>query len=145
MAIGTAIERGSLICVYDQHGDYAVPEGQKGQAPRQPVAMRGGGCGGNWSLSCWDVDIYVVLKMPLSNELKIAVDAKDYIKPLTRDQAAAEIVSYSPLLQNHCVDQFMLVTRNGIATKAKLAFDGRTKQCTTRLKSFKTFWSIHRP
>jgi hypothetical protein len=41
-----------------------------------------------------DVDIYVVLKMPLSNELKIAVDAKDYGKPLTRDQAAAEIVSY---------------------------------------------------
>ena len=28
MAIGSAIERGSLICVYDERGHHAVPEGQ---------------------------------------------------------------------------------------------------------------------
>ena len=28
MAIGSAIERGSLICVYDEHGQDAVLEGQ---------------------------------------------------------------------------------------------------------------------
>ena len=33
MAIGSAIERGSLICVYDEHGHHAVLEGQ-GSGPK---------------------------------------------------------------------------------------------------------------
>jgi hypothetical protein len=73
-----------------------------------------------------DVDLYVVVKTPLSNEMRIACDTKDYARPLTRDQAAAELMSYSPLLQQRLVDQVMLVTRNGVATKAKLVFDGKS-------------------
>jgi hypothetical protein len=74
-----------------------------------------------------DVDLLVVVTTPFSSDFKIAADAKDYSKPLTRDQTAAELVSYGPLIDNKDVDQFMLVTRHGIATKAKLMFDGKSK------------------
>ena len=73
-----------------------------------------------------DVDILLIIRMQLGDEVRVAVDAKDYNRPLTRDQAAAEVSSYTPLLQNGQVDQFMLVTRNGIGARAKLVFNGRT-------------------
>src|SRR5690242_9313070 len=69
-----------------------------------------------------DVDIYVVLRGPFGNEIKVAVDAKDYEKPLSRDRADKEYSSYYPLVTNEQVDQFILITRNGIVANAKEIF-----------------------
>src|SRR5689334_17211129 len=60
-----------------------------------------------------DVDLYVELKEAFSGDVRIAVDAKDYDKPITRERASLEHSSYYPLVANGDVDQFMLITRNG--------------------------------
>ena len=72
-----------------------------------------------------DVDIYVVLQGPLSSETRIAIDAKDYGRPLSRERADREYSSYYPLVTNNQVDQIIIVTRHGIVANAKEIFDGK--------------------
>lgn len=73
-----------------------------------------------------DVDLYVEIEMAIGGPQKIAVDAKNYSKPLTREEASKEYSDYYPLIASKLVDQFLLVTRKGIVANAKEIFDGTT-------------------
>ncbi len=73
-----------------------------------------------------DVDIYVVSKETFGNKRRIVIDAKDYGRPMTRDQVAQEYASYRPVLDLGKADQFMLVTRHGIVSNAKQIFDNKS-------------------
>jgi hypothetical protein len=55
---------------------------------------------------------------------RIAVECKDYSKPLSRLITAGIISEYRPLLDQGTADSFILVTRNGIVPNAGEMFDG---------------------
>ena len=72
-----------------------------------------------------DVDIFVILRGPLTNEVRMAVDTKDYEKPLSRDAAAAEYSSYYPLVANEPQTSLFLLPGTGSLLNAKECFDGK--------------------
>ncbi len=70
-----------------------------------------------------DVDIVVDAPQAIGRPKIIAVEVKNYNRPMTRDAVSAELVSYHMLLQNRSVSQVLLVTRVGIVPGAKELFD----------------------
>jgi NACHT domain len=74
------------------------------------------------------VDIYCVLPHALFPSFRIAVECKDWKSPLTREQCSKITSEYHALLDQNQVDQFLLVTRNGIVPNARKLFDARRYQ-----------------
>lgn len=73
------------------------------------------------------VDLLCVLPAHLVPAVTIAVECKDWATPLTRRQCAEVLADYSPLLSKS-VDQFLLITRNGIVPNGRKLFDGQRTQ-----------------
>lgn len=77
------------------------------------------------------IDILLETTAPLLPKFTVAVECKDWARPLSREQCAAILADYYPLLDQRLVDQILLVTRNGIVSTAKKLFDGRRQQHLT--------------
>lgn len=71
------------------------------------------------------VDNYCVLSSGFMPPFRIAIECKDWDRPLTRQQTTLIVAEYIPLLDQHLIEQFLLVTRNSIVPDAKSLFDGR--------------------
>jgi NACHT domain len=74
------------------------------------------------------VDILLKTSAPLVPHYTVAVECKDWTRPLTREQCAAVLADYNPLLEQRLVDQFLLVTRHGVVANAKKLFNERRCQ-----------------
>ena len=73
------------------------------------------------------VDIFCILSNNFMPDFRVAIECKDWKRPLTRESAAAIISEYLPLLDQHSIDQFLLVTKNGLVAHAKELFWARFK------------------
>lgn len=74
------------------------------------------------------VDVVCVLPGHLAPSFRIAVECKDWNRPLTRHDCSLIVSEYVPLLEHKAIDQFLLVTRDGIVASAKKLFDGKRTQ-----------------
>jgi hypothetical protein len=74
------------------------------------------------------VDNYCVLSTGFMPPFRIAIECKDWGRPLTRKQVAVIVSEYLSLLDQELIDQFLLVTRHGIVPDARNVFDGRKLQ-----------------
>ena len=83
------------------------------------------------SLAGKKVDLLFTTSTQLLPNFKVAVECKDWNKPLTREQCASIIADYATLLQDRLIDQFLLVTRKGVVAGAKPLFDDRQRQQLT--------------
>ena len=77
------------------------------------------------------MDAFCVLPSHLAPAFRIAVEAKDWARPLTREQCSQIIADYHSIVDEGTADQFLLVTRNGIVPNARFLFDGRRFQHLT--------------
>ena len=73
-----------------------------------------------------DVDILLEYMDLFSEKRRIAIDCKNYAKPMTRDAVSKEWDSYYPLVAKQNVDSFWLVTRNDVVANAKELFSDRS-------------------
>jgi Restriction endonuclease len=80
-----------------------------------------------------DVDILLEYTDPFSAKRQIAIDCKNYAKPMTRDAVSKEWTSYHPLVANQKVDSFWLVTRNDVVANAKEVFSDKSSRHFTSL------------
>lgn len=72
------------------------------------------------------VDLLLDLVGHIVADQRIAIECKDWRRPLTRRQAAQIASEYLPMVADHAVDQFWLVTRKGVGPNAQSVFNGRT-------------------
>lgn len=72
------------------------------------------------------VDHYCIVSSGLTPPFRIALECKDWTRPLSREDAASICADYYPLLYHREIDQFLLVTRNGLGSNAQQLFDGRS-------------------
>ena len=72
-----------------------------------------------------DVDILCEIDRPLGGRDLIAIECKDYSRPLTREEVVGFVSDYLPLLSNDGVTGCYLVTRSGIVANAKAALTVR--------------------
>ncbi|HEX5403175.1 MAG TPA: NACHT domain-containing protein [Pseudonocardiaceae bacterium] len=72
-----------------------------------------------------DVDIFCTARTAIGTEQTMVFECKDYGRPMSRKRVAEEIAEYWPLVNNDKIDQFVLVTRNGIVANAQGVFDNR--------------------
>lgn len=72
-----------------------------------------------------DVDIVCVLPSALGAQQRIAVECKDYERPLTHAQASEALSGYYPILAEGKADQVLLVSRRGVVANAAELFDGK--------------------
>jgi hypothetical protein len=70
------------------------------------------------------VDIFCVLQRALIPRFRIAVECKDWTRPLARTTCAEILSDYYPLLDSRAIDQILIVTRRDIVPNAKKLFDG---------------------
>ena len=78
------------------------------------------------------VDHFCVIASGLIPSFRIALECKDWDRALTREQAAGICADYYPLLQQREIDQFLLVTRQGLGPNAQQLFDGRSLSTTVQ-------------
>jgi hypothetical protein len=72
-----------------------------------------------------NVDILLHALDDFGTASRIAVECKDYGRPLTREQLTAILSDYSPCLKPDGVDRLFVVTRKGLVANAKKIVDGR--------------------
>lgn len=72
-----------------------------------------------------DVDILCEIERPLGGRDKIAIECKDYSRPLTREEVARFVSDYMPLLSGTEITGCYLVTRSGIVANAKACLTAR--------------------
>lgn len=71
------------------------------------------------------VDVLVEVRELMSKHNRlIAVECKDYSRPLSRTKTAQILSDYWPCLENGSVSTVLLVTRHGIVANAEEMFDG---------------------
>jgi hypothetical protein len=72
-----------------------------------------------------EVDVYCSVADPVLGTIRIAVECKDYTRPLIRRDVAEILSDYRPLLEQNKIDRVMIITRHGIVAQAKDALDGK--------------------
>lgn len=72
-----------------------------------------------------NVDAYCVIKDRLRPDFRIAIECKDYNRKLNRKQCSIIIAEYLQLLHANLIDQFLLITSNGIIASAKELFNNK--------------------
>jgi hypothetical protein len=71
------------------------------------------------------VENYCVISNNFVPDFRIAIECKNFHLPLTRGTTATIVSEYLPLLDQRLIDQFLLITREGLTADAREIFCGR--------------------